>query len=76
MEMNQRVVKNLVTKLSSVSEQTRIEALSELRSISKNDAVFLPLIADFGPIPYLAETLYSDSETPVKIPPKSTLQIV
>ncbi|KAG9150325.1 hypothetical protein Leryth_025146 [Lithospermum erythrorhizon] len=62
MEVKQRLIKNLVTKLGSVSEQNRIEALSELRTISKSDAISRPLISDSGAIPYLSETLFSDSE--------------
>ncbi|OWM78456.1 U-box domain-containing protein 1 [Punica granatum] len=61
MEVKRRTAKSLVTKLSSVSEQTRTEALCELRLISKQDADSRPLFADAGAIPYLAETLYSSS---------------
>ncbi|PSS24311.1 U-box domain-containing protein [Actinidia chinensis var. chinensis] len=61
MEVKHRTVKTLVSKLGSVSEQTRTEALCELRLISKQDAESRPLIADAGAIPYLAETLYSPS---------------
>uniref|UniRef100_A0A5B6ZCL4 Putative Armadillo n=1 Tax=Davidia involucrata TaxID=16924 RepID=A0A5B6ZCL4_DAVIN len=61
MEVKRRTAKTLVTKLSSVSEQTRTEALCELRLISKHDTDSRSLIADAGAIPYLAETLYSPS---------------
>ncbi|KAA8537335.1 hypothetical protein F0562_026978 [Nyssa sinensis] len=61
MEVKRRTAKSLVTKLSSVSEQTRTEALCELRLISKHDPDSRSLIADAGAIPYLAETLYSPS---------------
>nr|GLL24891.1 protein spotted leaf 11 [Ipomoea trifida] len=62
MEVKSRAVKNLVTKLSSVSERSRTEAICELRIISKNDAESRPLIADAGAIPYLAESLYSSDK--------------
>ncbi|GFZ02429.1 ARM repeat superfamily protein [Actinidia rufa] len=61
MEVKRRTAKTLVSKLGSVSEQTRTEALCELRLISKHDAESRPLIADAGAIPYLAEMLYSPS---------------
>ncbi|KAL6981096.1 hypothetical protein U1Q18_022727, partial [Sarracenia purpurea var. burkii] len=61
MEVKRRTAKTLVSKLGSVSEQTRTEALCELRLISKHDPESRPLIADAGAIPYLAETLYSPS---------------
>ncbi|XP_059652013.1 U-box domain-containing protein 11 [Cornus florida] len=59
MEVKRRTARSLVTKLSSVSEQTRTEALCELRLISKHDPESRSLIADEGAIPYIAETLYS-----------------
>ncbi|XP_049387304.1 U-box domain-containing protein 11 [Solanum stenotomum] len=62
MEVKRRAVKNLVTKLSSVSEQTRTEAICELRLISKNDPDSRPLIADAGAVPYLSESLYSSNK--------------
>ncbi|XP_021910879.1 U-box domain-containing protein 11 [Carica papaya] len=61
MEVKRRTARSLVAKLSSVSEQTRADALAELRLISKVDAESRPLIAEAGAIPYLAETLYSAS---------------
>ncbi|CAJ2657353.1 U-box domain-containing protein 17 [Trifolium pratense] len=61
METNRRAVRTLVSKLSSVSEQTRIEALCELRLMSKQDPQTRPVITESGAIPYLAETLYSSS---------------
>ncbi|XP_004511041.1 U-box domain-containing protein 16 [Cicer arietinum] len=61
MDAKRRAVRNLVTKLSSVSERTRIEALCELRIMSKEDPETRPVIAEAGSIPYLAETLYSSS---------------
>ncbi|XAR63538.1 Ubiquitin--protein ligase [Bertholletia excelsa] len=61
MEVKRRTVKTLVTKLGSVSEHTRTEALCELRLISKHDPDSRPLIADAGAIPYIAEILYSPS---------------
>ncbi|KAJ7982352.1 RING-type E3 ubiquitin transferase [Quillaja saponaria] len=61
MEVKHRTARFLVGKLSSVSEQTRVEALCELRLMSKNDAESRPLIAEAGAIPYLSETLYSSS---------------
>ncbi|XP_060218311.1 U-box domain-containing protein 11 [Lycium barbarum] len=62
MEVKRRAVKNLVMKLSSVSEQTRTEAICELRLISKNDSDSRPLIADAGAVPYLSESLYSSNK--------------
>ena len=61
MDANRRVVRTLVSKLSSVSEKTRIESLIELRQLSKQDPSTRPVIAESGAIPYLAETLYSSS---------------
>lgn len=61
MDVKRRTIRSLVSKLSSVSEQTRSEALSELRLISKHDAESRPFIADAGAIPFLAETLFSAS---------------
>jgi hypothetical protein len=61
MEVKRRTAQTLVKKLSSVSEQTRTEALCELRLISKNDPESRPFIADAGAVPYIAETLYSPS---------------
>ncbi|KAE9592803.1 putative aminoacyltransferase, E1 ubiquitin-activating enzyme [Lupinus albus] len=63
MEPKHRTVLTLVTKLSSVSERIRTEALSELREMSKLDPETRPMISDSGAIPYLAETLYSSSHT-------------
>ncbi|XP_015866633.1 U-box domain-containing protein 11 [Ziziphus jujuba] len=60
-EVKRRTIRTLVGKLSSVSEQTRAAALSELRLITKQDDQSRPLIAEAGAIPYLAETLYSSS---------------
>ncbi|KAJ9179549.1 hypothetical protein P3X46_011325 [Hevea brasiliensis] len=61
MEVKRRTARSLVSKLGSVSEQTRSEALAELRLITKHDADSRPIIADAGAIPFLAETLYSSS---------------
>ncbi|KAJ7949358.1 RING-type E3 ubiquitin transferase [Quillaja saponaria] len=61
MEVKRRGVRFLVGKLSSVSEQTRVEALCELRLMTKHDSESRPLIAEAGAIPYLADTLYSSS---------------
>ncbi|KAK6928915.1 Armadillo [Dillenia turbinata] len=61
MEVKRRTARTLVKKLSSVSEQTRAEALCELRLISKNDADSRTIIAEAGAVPYLAEALYSSS---------------
>ncbi|KAK8691790.1 hypothetical protein V6N13_075286 [Hibiscus sabdariffa] len=61
MEVKRRTARNLVAKLSSVSEQTRTEALCELRLISKHDPESRALIADAGAVPYLSETLYGSS---------------
>ncbi|KAK4339450.1 hypothetical protein RND71_040912 [Anisodus tanguticus] len=62
MEVKRREIKNLITKLSSVSEQTRTEAICELRLISKNDSDSRPLISDAGAVPYLSESLYSSNK--------------
>lgn len=61
MEGKRRSVKTLVSKLSSVSEQTRTEALFELRLISKHEPECRPLIADAGAVPFLADALFSSS---------------
>ncbi|KAG8391116.1 hypothetical protein BUALT_Bualt01G0154500 [Buddleja alternifolia] len=57
--VKRRAVKTLVTKLTSVSEQTRTEALCELRLLSKNDAESRPLIAEADAVTLIAESLYS-----------------
>ncbi|KAK6933985.1 Armadillo [Dillenia turbinata] len=61
MEVKRRTARTLVKKLSSVSEQTRVEALCELRLISKNDDESRAIIAEAGAVPYIAEALYSSS---------------
>lgn len=61
MEVKRRAVRTLVSKLSSVSERTRIDALCELRLMSKQEPETRPVIAESGAIPFLAETLYSSS---------------
>ncbi|GAB2284480.1 hypothetical protein Dimus_018932 [Dionaea muscipula] len=61
MEVKHRTAKSLVSKLSSVAEETRIQALCELRLLTKNDPEIRPIIADEGAIPYLSDTLYSPS---------------
>ncbi|KAG6677133.1 hypothetical protein I3843_14G010500 [Carya illinoinensis] len=61
MEVKHQTVRYLTTKLSSVSEQTQVEALSELRLMTKLDANARPIIAEAGAIPYLVDTLYSSS---------------
>uniref|UniRef100_A0A6M2EKN8 U-box domain-containing protein n=1 Tax=Populus davidiana TaxID=266767 RepID=A0A6M2EKN8_9ROSI len=61
MEVKRRTARLLVTRLGSVSEQTRSESLAELRLMTKNDAESRPIIAEAGAIPYLEETLYSSS---------------
>ncbi|AEE28274.1 putative armadillo-like helical protein [Arabidopsis thaliana] len=58
-----RTMSTIVSRLSSVSEQTRAAALAELRLISKQDPDSRLIIADAGAIPYLAETLYSSSHS-------------
>ncbi|KAL8485991.1 hypothetical protein ACS0TY_028049 [Phlomoides rotata] len=57
--VKRRTVKTLVTKLTSVSEQTRTEAICELRLLSKNDPESRPLIAEANAVPLIAESLYS-----------------
>ncbi|KAL1833734.1 hypothetical protein ACET3Z_003385 [Daucus carota] len=52
-------VEKLVNKLSSVSEQTRIESLCELRLLSKYDPETRPVIISAGAVPYITESLYS-----------------
>ncbi|TKY68308.1 U-box domain-containing protein 4 [Spatholobus suberectus] len=61
MDPHRRTVRALVSKLSSVSEATRIDALCQLRLMSKQDPETRPIIADAGAIPYIAEALYSSS---------------
>ncbi|KAI9088276.1 hypothetical protein K1719_029997 [Acacia pycnantha] len=60
-EVKRRTVRTLVGKLSSVSEKTRVDALSQLRLMTKQDPEIRPLIVDSGAIPYLAETLYTST---------------
>ncbi|KAL3538121.1 hypothetical protein ACH5RR_001487 [Cinchona calisaya] len=61
--VKKRAVNSLVTKLGSVSEQNRIEALCEIRLISKNDPESRPLIADSAAaVGYISEALYSPVE--------------
>ncbi|KAL7120385.1 hypothetical protein ACP275_02G119300 [Erythranthe tilingii] len=57
--VKRRTVKTLVSKLTSVSEQTRTDALCELRLLSKNDDESRPLIAEANAVPLIAESLYS-----------------
>ncbi|KAG6418805.1 hypothetical protein SASPL_121010 [Salvia splendens] len=59
--VKRRAVKTLVGKLTSASEQTRTEAICELRLLSKNDPETRPLIADADAVPLIAESLYSPS---------------
>ncbi|CAM8921362.1 unnamed protein product [Rhodiola kirilowii] len=61
MEVKRRVAEALVSKLSSVSDQTRTDALCELRLMTKNDAESRPIIAEAGAIPYLTDIIYSPS---------------
>lgn len=61
MEVKRPTVCSLVGKLSSVSEKTRLDALCQLRLMTKQDPEIRPLIAESDAIPYLAETLYSSS---------------
>ena len=63
MEVKRRTVKTLVTKLGSVSERTRVDALCELRLMTKLDAESRPLIAEAGAVLYLAGTLYCSSHS-------------
>ncbi|KAK8643250.1 hypothetical protein V6N13_012554 [Hibiscus sabdariffa] len=63
MEVKRRTARNLVAKLSSVSEHTRTQALCELRLISKHDPDSRPLIANAGAVRYLSRTLYGSSPT-------------
>ncbi|KAK4253205.1 hypothetical protein QN277_010799 [Acacia crassicarpa] len=58
-EAKRRTARTLVGKLSSVSEKTRVDALCQLRLMTKQDPEIRPLIVDSGAIPYLAETLYT-----------------
>ncbi|KAG4947350.1 hypothetical protein AAZX31_15G220700 [Glycine max] len=64
METNPRTIRSLVSKLSSVSEAARVDALSQLRLMSKQSPETRPLIADAGAIPFVAETLYCSSHPP------------
>ncbi|KAL9298343.1 hypothetical protein ACSQ67_024239 [Phaseolus vulgaris] len=63
MDQQRRTVRTLVSKLSSVSEAARADALCQLRLMSKQDPETRPVIAEAGAIPYIAETLYSSSHT-------------
>ncbi|CAN8295007.1 unnamed protein product [Cochlearia groenlandica] len=58
-----RTIESIVSKLSSVSEETRSSALAELRLISKQDPESRLIIADAGAVPFIAETLYSSSHS-------------
>ncbi|XP_028796998.1 U-box domain-containing protein 1-like [Neltuma alba] len=61
METKRRRVRSFVGRLSSVSEQTQLDALRELRLMTKEDEENRPVIADSGAIPYLVDTLFSSS---------------
>ncbi|XP_042519599.1 U-box domain-containing protein 11-like [Macadamia integrifolia] len=61
MDVQEKTARSLVKSLSSVSEQSRIEALCELRLMSKYDPESRSFIADAGAVPHLIETLYSSS---------------
>ncbi|XP_077240198.1 U-box domain-containing protein 1-like [Tasmannia lanceolata] len=61
MEAKQRTIKSLIKRLSSDSDQTQSEAISELRLLSKLDPETRTLISDLGAIPFLAQSLYSQS---------------
>ncbi|KAJ4977986.1 hypothetical protein NE237_008766 [Protea cynaroides] len=61
MEMQQRTARSLVKKLSSASEQTRIEALCDLRLMSKYEPESRLFIAEAGALPHITEILYSAS---------------
>ncbi|KAL6288816.1 hypothetical protein ACE6H2_006326 [Prunus campanulata] len=63
MEVKLRTARSLVSKLSSVSSQTRADALKELRLITKLDPDSRPLVAEAGAIPYLSETLLDSSSS-------------
>ncbi|KAK7405481.1 hypothetical protein VNO78_06819 [Psophocarpus tetragonolobus] len=63
MATQHRTVRTLVSKLSSVSEAARVDALCQLRLMSKEDPETRPIIAEAGAIPYIAEALYSSSHT-------------
>ncbi|KAK7405520.1 hypothetical protein VNO78_06900 [Psophocarpus tetragonolobus] len=63
MDTQRRTIRSLVSKLSSVSEPARVDALCQLRLMSKEDPETRPIIAEAGAIPYIAETLYSSSHT-------------
>ncbi|KAI9115344.1 hypothetical protein K1719_013663 [Acacia pycnantha] len=61
MEAKRRTVRSFVGKLSSVSEQSQLDALRELRLMTKQDEETRPVIADLGAISYLVDTLFSYS---------------
>ncbi|XP_068345091.1 U-box domain-containing protein 4-like [Pyrus communis] len=61
MEVKLHTVPSLVSKLSSVSSQTRADALKELRLITKLEPDSRPFVAESGAIPYLSETLFDSS---------------
>ncbi|KAF7824733.1 U-box domain-containing protein 11 [Senna tora] len=56
-----RTIRSLVAKLASVSPQTRLDALCELRLMSKQHPETRPVIAESGAIPFLTDALYSPS---------------
>lgn len=61
MDAKRRTIRSCVGKLSSVSEQTQLDALHQLRLMTKQDEETRPVIADSGAIPYLVDTLFSSS---------------
>ncbi|XP_043719233.1 U-box domain-containing protein 4-like [Telopea speciosissima] len=61
MDVHQRTARFQLERLSSASEPTRIEALCELRLMSKYDPDSRSIIAEAGAVPHLTEILYSSS---------------
>ncbi|EPS64287.1 hypothetical protein M569_10494, partial [Genlisea aurea] len=57
--VKRKAVKNLVSNLASVSEQTRTAALCEIRILSKDDPESRELIVEAHAVPLIAEALYS-----------------
>ncbi|CAO2820600.1 unnamed protein product [Amaranthus hypochondriacus] len=64
LKVKQQTIQTLIRNLSSVSDQTRIAALCELRLLTKNDPLIRPIIIqqdEGAAISLLSETLYSPS---------------
>ncbi|KAF9613594.1 hypothetical protein IFM89_009264 [Coptis chinensis] len=63
MEVKVRTVRSLVNRLSSISEQTQLDAICQLRLMTKHDPDSRSLIGESSALPILTETLYSPIQT-------------